>query len=190
MHSFLLHYLLIWRPLGYVLVFISMIIEGDISLFTTAFLTRLGYFDFFDIIFFILAGAIVGDSLWYWLGRRLSNSSLWLIRYAAKVVSPFDRSIQERNFRTLLISKLTYGIHHLTLIRTGMLRVPYKDFLRNDFLAILIWVAVIGGVGYLFGASYLLIRRYLKFVEVGLLLIIVIFVLFDKLLAKRLKDKI
>jgi membrane-associated protein len=190
MHSFLLHYLVIWRPLGYGLVFLGMILEGDISLFTTAFLTRLDYFDFFDIIFFILAGAVIGDSLWYGLGRWLKNSSFFVVRWAAKIVSPFDNHIKEKNFRTNLISKFTYGVHHLTLVRNGMLGIPYKEFLRNDFLALLIWVAVIGGLGYLFGASYVLIRHYLKFVEVGLLLIIIIFILFDKLISRRLRDKL
>ncbi len=40
MHSLLLRYLVVWRPLGYFLVCLGVIIEGDVVVFTAAFLAE------------------------------------------------------------------------------------------------------------------------------------------------------
>lgn len=68
MDSFVLHYLTLWRPLGYLLTFLGLLFEGEAVIFTAAFLTHRGFFDGGDIFFVIIAGVITGDILWYLAG--------------------------------------------------------------------------------------------------------------------------
>jgi len=51
-----------------------MIFEGDIFLFTAAFLVSRGILDLGQTLIVILTGETVGDSLWYWFGRKLNHS--------------------------------------------------------------------------------------------------------------------
>lgn len=186
----LIHYLSLWRPLGYFLVFFGMMIEGDLVLFTAAFLTHQGFFDLNNMLVFSLGGAFIGDWLWYLLGLRLSRFRL-IRKLSDRVTSRFDTHLAERPFRTLFISKFTYGIGHLLLARAGLLRVKPQKFLKADVTAILIWALLVGGLGYLSSASFVLVRQYLRVFGIVLLIgWIVFFVVGERLLTKILKKRL
>ncbi len=166
--SMFIHYLTLSQPIGYILVFVGMIIEGDVLLFTTAFLVHQGVFNIGYMLIIVLAGAIFGDTLWYILGFRLNNYFPFLRRCVDKVARRFDNQLVNRSFHTIFISKFVYGIHHALLIRAGYLKLPFKKFAAVDFPAIILWVAVIGGFGYVAGASFASLKHYLRFAEFGL----------------------
>lgn len=184
------HFLSLWRPLGYVLLFIGMIFEGDIIFFTAAFLTHQGFFDLGTMLAVAFSSAFIGDWLWYILGLKLSRFS-WVRKLSERIASPFDTHLAERPFRTLFISKFTYGIGHLLLTRAGLLKLSPKKFLEADILAVLAWALIVGGLGYLGSASFVLVHRYLRLVGFLLLLgWVVFFVVGERILAAVLKRKL
>ncbi len=188
--STLLSYFVAWRPLGYTLTFIGMFVEGDAMLFLTAFLTHQGFFDFGDMLFTVVSGVLIGDSAWYWIGYRLDGSKSRLARWAAKVAAPFDEHIKKRPFHTILISKFTYGFHHAILLRAGALRLPFKRYFWIDVIASAVWLLAIGILAYVFSGSYVFLRRYVRYGEIALLFLIVLFVLADHAIAKYYKKKL
>jgi len=168
-----------------------MIFEGDIFLFTTGFLLSRGFLDAEPAFLVLFLGAIVGDSLWYFLGYKINHSpsrfGQWLIRATAK----FDDQIISSPFRTIFVSKYIYGAHHFILARAGVLKLKYRELIKDDFFASLIWVFLVGGLGFLSGASFDLVKKYLKFAEYALILGLVIFLLLDFIIVKySLKKKI
>ncbi len=68
MEIFLSHYLGFWLPVGYLVVFLAMMVEGDAALFAAAFLTHQGFFNLGVIIVVVFLGVLIGDLGWYWLG--------------------------------------------------------------------------------------------------------------------------
>ncbi len=186
-HSLLLHYLVIWRPLGYFLVFLGVIIEGDVVVFTGAFLADQGFFDVFDLFFVILGGVLLGDLWWYWLGTKLEKLPASIKRLVEKVAKPFDYHIMKRPFHTILLSKFIYGIHHAILMRTGALKLGLKRYIRIDFVSTLLWMAAIGGLGYFSSASFVLIKHYIRFAEIGLLISLATFITISHYIARRSK---
>jgi membrane protein DedA with SNARE-associated domain len=188
--TLLLSYIFISKPLAYSIVFTGMMIEGDIFLFTTAFLASAGFFDIGDVFFIALSGAFIGDIVWFWLGRRFMNSSALLKRWTDRIASPFDGHIRERPFRTIFLSKFAYGLHRFLLARAGAFGMHIFEFIRLDAVAILLWIGVIGGLGYFSGTSVQLIRHYLKFTEVAVGVAIFAFIVFEyftrRLTRKRL----
>ncbi len=183
LHSFLLHNLVQYRLLGYIIVFFAMMFEGDLFLFTAFFFAGQGLFDFGDLLIIAWVGTIIGDAGWYWLGLRLSRTPGKIYRWMEKIVRRFDVHIRERQFRTILISKFVYGIHHATLMRLGSLRAPFKIFLRDDLIASLIWIVAIGSLGYFSSFSFVLIRHYVLFAEFGLLFAFLFFFLLSHLIS-------
>lgn len=186
MHSFFFDYLTLWPPLGYVLIFLGMLLEGEVVLFAAAFLTHEGFFDIRIMLLLVIVGVIWGDMLWYRLGRRLKKTSFAGL-YIARVTDQFDDHLRHRPRRTIFISKFIYGLHRLILLRTGMLRIRHDKFLRSDMLAAGCWLVVVGSIGYLFSAS---LRHYLKFIEVALLLGLIIFMCINIFLASFLKKRL
>lgn len=175
-HSLFLQYLIVTRPIGYALIFLGMVFEGDVMLFTAFFLTHQGFFDFGDMAFTVLAGVFLGDMTWYWLGNiqiigKFPNIYSWVER----LTKPFDQHTRERPFYTIFISKFTYGIHHLILMRFAMLNIPFKEFLRSDIPAVIGWILIVGSIGYFSSASLFLIQQYLRFAEISLLFGLLIF---------------
>jgi len=175
MHSLFLPYLILWRPLGYFLVFIGMVVEGDAVLFAAAFLAHQGFFDFGDTLIIVASGVIIGDLAWYLLGARFNNSSTFVGRWVEKITASFDDHLKNSMFRTLFLSKLTYGMHHPLLMRAGMLDVGLKKFIKKDIWASAAWILVVGGLGYFSSYSFRLIRRYLRYTEFTLLLALLTF---------------
>ena len=173
-HLTLAQYLSSWEHFAYAIGFLGMIVEGEAILFTAAFLANQGAFNPIFIFGVLFAGVITGDLFWYWLGLRLQTSNSFVKRWAERIGKPFDRHLVHRQFRTIFISKFTYGFHHPILMRAGALKVNVRNYLKNDVIASLIWMLIIGGLGYFSSASFLLVRRYVKFAEISLLLVLVV----------------
>jgi membrane-associated protein len=175
LHSLFLFYLTVWRPLGYVLVAFGMVFEGDGMLFTSAFLTAEGFFDIGDILIVIFISVLLGDSMWYWIGKKYAMRFPRFVNVVNKFAKPFDRQMTRNPTRTLIVTKFLYGAHHAVLIRSGMLNLGFKKFIKGDLIAIPVWVSVVGGLGFFSERTLLPARQYLKFAEISLLLGLIAF---------------
>lgn len=173
--TFYLSSLVWWRPLGYLFIFFGMLVEGDLVLFTAFFLTRQGFFDISDMVVTVFAGVLFGDVLWFWFGAWLAHSSSFAGRWSERLAKPFDGHIITRPLRTIFVSKFAYGVHHALLMRAGALGIPLRKFVTSDVISSFFWIGIVGGLGYFFSASYVLVRHYLRFVEGALLLGLVVF---------------
>ncbi len=189
--SLVLYYVAFWRPLAYLVLFLAMILEGEIFLFTAAFLAAQHFIDPAITFFVLFLGVQFGDSLWYWLGHKINHSDNAVSRWLVKVTGSFDEHIQKNTLRTIFISKFTIGFHHLILARAGVLKVKYREFFRDDFYANIAWIAIVGGLGYLSGASFGLFKHYLRFAEYALLISLGLYLVLNFLIAKfTLKKKL
>lgn len=190
-NTLVLHYIASWKPLAYGIIFVSMIFEGEIFLFTAAFLVAQRLLSPEFTFLAVFGGVLAGDSLWYWLGHKLNHSDNRFSRWLVKKTGQIDDHLSNNPLRTIFISKFIYGIHHLILVRAGVLKLKFKEFFKDDFIANLVWVFLIGGIGYLSGASFVLVRHYFKFVEYGLIFGLIIFFTLNYFIAKyELKKKI
>ncbi|MGE5314857.1 MAG: DedA family protein [Acidobacteriota bacterium] len=176
------HYIARWHPLGYIVIFIGVIFEGDLFLITTAFLTRLNYFELFRTFLIVLAGTYTGDLLWFGLGRLVRTSKGKLPAYLGRLSKKIEVDFSEHFFRTMFITKFAYGTHHLMLVKAAIEDVPFRIYIRNIFLASFLWILIVGGLGYIFASSYLVFHRYFKYAEIGLLVVLAVyFFVFRKL---------
>lgn len=187
MDSIILDYLSWTRPLGYLLIFLGMTFEGDVLLFSAAFLTHQGFFDLGDMIVVVLGGVFIGDLCWYWVGFRFGKSSSFLHRWIEHITFHFQNHLMKRPFHTLLFSKFLYGIHHAILLYAGEAGFNLKKFMKYDAIAIVIWVFGVGGLGYASSASFALLRGYLRFTEVAVALGLGIFFLFEYIVRRYSK---
>jgi membrane protein DedA with SNARE-associated domain len=188
MSSYLLGIILsigFWR---YLIIFLAMILEGDIFLFTSFFLAHEGAFNVLKLIAIILPGVVLGDLVWYWVGVKIDKTNSKLQLWAERIATPFDSHLISRTFHTIFLSKFTYGLHHAILLRTGMLRYPLRRFIGYDFVSTIIWIIIVGGLGYFSSYSFSLVKHYIKFAEIGLLLGILMFVFVSHYISKKSKE--
>lgn len=190
--STLFQYLTPYLGIGYPLIFAATMFEGDIILFTTGFLTQQGLFSIIYAPIVVFCGALAGDLVWYWLGYELNKlhiSVSFLRRWMERLSEPIDEHLLNRTNYTIFISKFAYGFNHLTLMRAGMLGIKLKTFIKANISATLAWMLVVGGLGYISGESFALIKHYLRYGEFALLGAVLIFFLFWHFVVTRRLEK-
>lgn len=190
--SLILSYLLIWKPLGYLIVALGMIIEGDVILFSAAFLTHERFFNIWAMFPLALASVLIGDVLWYLLGANLEKIYLIhrLEQWIKRITERFDEHLKERTGRTLFISKFTYGFGHLMVVRAGMLGLKPKEFFQKNISATVAWALIVWSLGYFSSTPFLFARRYLHFTERALLIAVLTFFLLEYIFSRFWKKKL
>jgi len=168
----------------------AMIFEGELFLIATGMLARLHAFDFFDSFFFALSGVLIGDVMWYCIGRNLQmrypdhRISLFVIRRVKKYLP----DIEKNPFHVIFLSKFLYGLNHSTLVVLGFLKVNFPHFMRIQFLASFIWSILFLTVGYAFGSVALTfttkLRHFMIFAFISLILVAVVIYLVDQFIEK------
>lgn len=176
MHHTLLYYLTIWKPLGYGIVFLGMIFEGDAILFAAVFLAREGFFSIKTVIAIVLSGVIIGDLFWYWLGMAANRSHPRIKQWVTRIAAPLDNQLTDRPFHCFLLSKFIF-IGHGIIARAGMVGMPMRKFMTSDIPATFVWMAAVGSLGYFSSISLALLRRYIRFAELSLLFSLALFLL-------------
>lgn len=175
---------------GYTALFLGVMIEGDVVLFTASFFAREGVFNPFLLFAVAYAGVVIGDILWYKLGKRLAASKKLLHRFFINLTEASDGHLKERPFRTICISKFAYGIHHLLLMRAGAIGIPLERFIRDDMAASFVWAAVVYTLGYFSSYSFALARHYFRFAEVMLLAAIIILLFAERIVRKLFRKEL
>jgi len=110
-----------------------------------------------------IAAALLGDSLWYEIGRGKGASVLqWVCRISLEPDSCVRRT-QERfsksGARVLLISKFIPGLNAMAAPLAGITRVSRQRFALYDLAGTAIWVAAYTGVGFAFSSQFEAIVR-------------------------------
>ena len=190
MHSLLLELFGFWKPFVYVAAFISVVIEGDGPLFAFGFLAHQRSLNLLLLVAALYVGTVIGDMLWYLLGYRGLQNLPRIKRWADRIAEPFDGHLTLRPFRTLFVSKFIYGVHHAFWVRWGILKFPLRGLAVFDLFTSAWWIGIIGGLGYFSRSGLHPLGRYVRYTEMLLLGVVVLFFVAkhfaDKLLRKKL----
>ena len=190
MHIPFVDYFAFWPSLIYVVAFFSIAIDSDATIFIIGFFTLQKHLNPLVVFLIVYAVVLVGDALWYSLGLAFKYLPLSVNNWVDRLATPFDDHLERRTFHTIFITKFTYGLHHVFLLRAGALHMPYRRILRIDALASIPWILIVGGLGYASGASFHLVRHYVKYAEVLLIILVVVFVFLERYITKYSRRKI
>ena len=179
-----------WRLYGYTLLAFGIFIEGDAVLYTAGFLAHRGVFDPSLTFFWLLAGATLGDIVWYNLGSYLETQDNTIVRWLKKATNPFGLYLTNHPKKSLFISKFLYGVNHAILCKAGAMQTPLKTFIRNDLPANLLWIVIVGGLGYASSAGLVHMRHPVRMAELGLFVGILVIMFIFRIMAYIFKQKL
>jgi membrane protein DedA with SNARE-associated domain len=153
------------------------VIEGPIVIIIAAFIASLGYFDLYIVYIIGVLGDIIGDIIYYWIGRLGGHT---IIPHFGKYVGITDERLQfardhykDHLGKTIIIAKIIQAPILLILVTAGILKVNFLKYLNIIVLVTLVKVLVIALVGFYFGKWYASINNYLNnpFLAVSLLVL-------------------
>lgn len=177
------------QTLAYFIIFLGLIFEGEIVVITTGVLSYLGALNFWVSLMFILAGGIVKAFAGYYLGgylyKRYREHNFF--KYLEKRVSFFMPRFAEKPFWSIFISKFVMGINYLVVIFSGYKKVNMKVFAKAEVLSTIIWAPTLLSLGFFFSQTALAYSKELSRFSLIVVILLAIFLLFDKLMASVYK---
>jgi len=161
----------------YAIFFPLAVAEGPIVTIIAGFLTSLGYFNFLVIYILAVVGDIVGDVIYYfigrWGGRRIMERGrfLWL---RAEEFTKIENHFFNHAGKTLLFGKWTHSVGAIILTAAGMSRMPLGKFVFYNTAGSIPKSLALMIVGFYFGRAYQQIDKYFGFGALIMLVIIIV----------------
>ena len=152
--------LLATNQFKYPLVFIGVIIEGPLLMIVSGFLLKLGFFSLAPLFIALVAGDLLADIIWYYIGRFLLGPFLQKHGHFLSVTPElFEKAKQlflRYHIKILFISKMTigFGMAIVTLMTAGATKVPFRIYFILNLIGEIFLVAVLLLVGYFYGHIY------------------------------------
>jgi membrane protein DedA with SNARE-associated domain len=170
---------------GYLVLFPGAVVEGPIITILAGFLISQGVMAFLPAALTVIAGDLVGDSLYYAAGRYGRRLPVIATR-----VHHVEAHFQAHAGKTLLLGKLTQGIGGVILMAAGAAPMPFGRFLGWNTLGTIPKTIGLLVHGYFFGAAYQQLDRYLHYAGWGIVLVVVLGILFYSVIMKKVAKQI
>ena len=108
------------------------------------------------VIVFAAAGAIVGDNISYWLGRKLGLRIVdrFFKGERRKQVDWAHRQVEERGGYLIIIGRFIPGGRTAVTFSCGMLEMRWRRFISFDVVAGLVWATYATLLGYVGGRTF------------------------------------
>ncbi len=168
----------------YFLIFPIAVLEGPIIIIITGFLVFLGYLNGYVAYTVIVVADVIGDSMYYFLGRYWKKS-VWIKKWAKFV--GYDESSEaflEEHFKnhkgkTFLLAKISHGIGGAVQVSSGIAGVKYSDFFKYSLLGTIPKALILFFVGFYLGSNYVKIDSYFDSIaKITLTLVFIILIYF------------
>ena len=134
---------------GYALLFVGTMLEGETVLVLGGAAARLGYLRLEWVIACAFAGSLLGDQIWFWIGRRYGTRMLARRETWRSRVDRIHAQLQRYEVPFLVGFRFVYGIRNLTPFVVGMSRIGATKFLLLNALGALLWSVAGALAGYL-----------------------------------------
>jgi len=149
---------------GYWVIFFGVMLEnggvplpGETILLFAGFLAYRGEINLLRAMATAAAGATIGDSLGFCLGRY--GGTAFVEKYRPRIFSfrrQFDRAREiflEHGQWAVFVARFVTGLRIFSGILAGMFGMAYPRFLFFNFTGAVLWSLTIGSVGFMFGGS-------------------------------------
>lgn len=172
------------RYTGYFLLYVAMVLEGEVFLIVAGMLAHLKAFDIGDVFWIALLGILTGNVMWYLLGVTLSEKNFMkpVIARAQRAVLYFLPHFSEKPFKSIFFSKFIYGANRATVLVSGVLNVQFPLFFKAEFLASVVWVILYASLGYFVGYAAIHLTHKAMYFALLILVFVVGFIVLRNLL--------
>lgn len=166
--------------LVYLIIIVLACAEGPILSMIFGVLIKLGYFSFVPVYAALMIGDLLGDTVWYYVGRKWGHG--FISRFGKYVsvteekVGIIDRIFHSHKYKILFISKISngFGFALVTLMTAGIVKIPFAKYLTVNLIGQFIWSGILIGVGYFFSNLYMQVDSVLSKIGIVAFFIILI----------------
>lgn len=160
------------------LAFVGLAVPGTALIILTGFLSARGFLDVGDLIWFVAAGAIVGDAISFYLGKRgekffNKNSRIFKSSYLEKGEALFKR----HGGKSIVIGRFIGPLRPIIPFIAGLSKMGAKKFFSWNILGGFAWSILFVLLGFFFGQAWRAIEIWAARIGVFLFALFALFVL-------------
>lgn len=168
--------------------FVGVILPGEIGVILGGVLANQHKLPLAAVLVAGILGAIIGDSIGYWVGKRYGETILSKI--PNRILKPehikrSEESVRQFGGKAVFIGRFTAALRALVPGMAGMSHIRYGRFLAWNVLGGALWATAFVILGYLAGSQYKQIEHYANYIGIGLLVAIGAFLFLRHRRAKK-----
>jgi membrane protein DedA with SNARE-associated domain len=184
--SIIRHFVEIHAIAIYLIIFLGVVIEGEIVVIFAGIFSFLGSINIFlAIIAVVLGGAtksFIGYTIGYYLQKHHSHKPF--INKIERRIEYFLPRFKDRPFWSIFTSRfLILGIGWFTVLFSGYKKIPLKIYIKAEGYSLAIWSVGVMTLGYFFGYTALAISRDVRHVLLIILIFFIMFFVLEKVIA-------
>ena len=179
----------------YLALFPLAALQGPIFALVVGFLVYLGTLDFPLSLIILVLSDVATDTIYYYIGR-VGNQKRFVQKYISrwnlisKHFKTLDKLWHQHARKTMTFSKLSWGLSAPFLITAGLVKIPFRKFIKYAVPVAILEYVTLMTVGYLLGQSYQLAVKYIKFGGFIIAVFLILFTLFYNYFSKFAKKQI
>lgn len=137
------------------LAIVGMVVPGVAILFAVGALIGSGSLDFWQMVAWAVSGAVAGDSLSFWLGKKYQRqlTTLWPFSKHPAMLERGTRFFNKYGGKSVVIGRFFGPVRAVIPLVAGMMEMPVGRFLFANVLSALAWAPAYLLPGMAFGAS-------------------------------------
>jgi len=144
--------------------FLGLVVPGELAVILGGVAAGTGSLPVGVMMLAACAGAVIGDSIGYQMGRRTGPTLLRRPRMA-KVAERMDRAatlVAERGWWALVIARFASVLRAVVPFAAGMGNMRYRRFLLGNVIGGIAWGITFTLVGYVAGANYPVVEKWFR----------------------------
>ena len=179
--------------LVYIVIAIIACAEGPWISLILGVVLRLGFLYFWPIYIALIVGDLVGDVIWYYVGRRYGHSFISKHGHRFNIteagVERLTRLFHKHKHVVLFLSKISNGMGFalVTLMTAGMVKIPFGRYIIVNAVGQLVWTGFLIGTGFFFSSLYITVDNVLGKISITAVIVILLFLAYRYY--KYLKNK-
>jgi membrane protein DedA with SNARE-associated domain len=145
--------------------FAGLFVPGESLVLASGFFAHQGILQLDAVMAAVALGAITGDNIGYYLGRRLGRE--WLLRHGSRFGLRQNRLAQAENFfqrqgpKAVFVGRFIGFARALVPFVAGASRMSYRKFVIYDALGAVLWTIGFVTLGYVLGASWQVAEKWI-----------------------------
>lgn len=138
---------------GYAAVLIGTFFEGETILVIAGFLSHQGYLTLRGVIAAAFTGAMLGDQLYFYVGRWKGPELLATRPRLQTHSQRVERFLHKHQVWLILCFRFVYGIRTVTPLILGASKINAGRFFILNVTGALLWAVTVGLAGYYLGSA-------------------------------------
>ena len=168
--------------------FVGVVLPGEVGVILGGVLANQHKLALVAVLITAVAGAIIGDSVGYWVGKRYGEALL--SKVPDRILKPehvqrSKETVRHYGGKAVFLGRFTAALRALVPGMAGMSRIHYGRFLFWNALGGSVWACSFVVLGFLAGSQYKRIEHYANIIGLVLLTAVAVFLYVGHRRAKR-----